>query len=32
MMGSGVFSGGLRVAWSEPHEPSLGMEESDVQA
>ena len=30
MMGSGVFSGSLRIAWSEPHELRLALEESDV--
>jgi hypothetical protein len=32
MMGSSVFSGGLRVAWSEPHELRLALGESDLQA
>jgi hypothetical protein len=30
LMGSGVFSGSLRMAWSGPHEPRLALEESDV--
>jgi hypothetical protein len=30
LMGSGVFSGGLRIAWSEPHERRLALEELDA--
>lgn len=28
LLGRGVFSGGLRLAWSEPHELQLALEES----